>query len=308
MISLALSTSWNALRHSDARKLLLETKEAGFSQIELSFNLAPSAVADIARVWEDCGTRPVSVHNYCPIPDGLKQERAMPDCFSMASLDPQERRLALNFSKRTIDTAQALGAKAVVLHCGRVEMPEKTRVLICLYEEGLRDAKVYEELKSALIKERQQKHRPFLDNTLKSLDEINKYAEHKKIDLGIETRFYYREIPSFEEIGIILNEFRDSRIFYWHDSGHAQLMENLGMIKHSDFLESYAGRMLGIHLHDISGCRDHKSPSSGELDFSMFSPYLKKDTLKVIEAHHPSTAEELKEARVYLEKVLNGAA
>ncbi|MDI6606803.1 MAG: TIM barrel protein, partial [Candidatus Omnitrophota bacterium] len=205
---LALSTSWNALRHSDARKLLFEIKQMGFSEIELSFNLTPSVVADIVGVWEDCGTRPVSVHNYCPIPDGLKQERAMPDCFSMASLDPQERGLALNFTKRTIDTAQALGVQAVVLHCGRVELPERTRALICLYEEGLRGAKAFEELKSDIIKERQKNYKPFLDNTLKSLDEINKYAEYKKIYLGIETRFYYREIPSFEEIGIILDEFK----------------------------------------------------------------------------------------------------
>lgn len=305
---LALSTSWNALRHSDGETLLFEIKQLGFGKIELSFNLTHSMVEGIGRALDDFGIRVVSVHNYCPIPGGLEQEKALPDCFAMSSLDAQERAAALNFTKRTIDTAAALGAKAVVLHCGRVEFPERTRALISLYEKGFKSTKEFEELKSDIIKQRQDRCRPFFDNTLKSLEGINKYAEYKKIYLGIETRFYYREIPSFEEIGIILNKFKGSKIFYWHDTGHAQLMENLGMAKHKDFLERYADRMLGIHLHDISGCEDHKSPSRGELDFSILTPYLKKDTLKVVEAHHPATAEELKKAKVYLERVLDEPA
>ena len=303
-MSLAISTSWNAHRFDDGEKLLFEINQLGFKAIELSFNLSPEMVDEIADSARRLKISIGSLHNYCPVPDGLNRKQTFPDHYSMASLDKEERFLAVKYTKRTIDTAVRLGAKVVVLHCGRVEVPDYTRQLINLYNQGNNNSEEFLELKAKMFRERALEAEKFLAQALISIEELNAYARTKGVLLGIETRFYYREIPNLEEIGVILDKFSsDSQVYYWHDTGHAQLMENLGLAKHKDFLERYGRRLIGAHLHDILGCQDHLAPLEGQIDFNILKPYLKKNVLKVIEAHQPATAERLINSRKFISQI-----
>jgi sugar phosphate isomerase/epimerase len=303
---LAISTSWNAYRYNNARDLLFEIKELGLNDIELSFNLTEPMVSEVRGIAHEFGLNIVSLHNYCPIPDGFGRKEALPDCYSLSSLNSEERNAAVKYTKRTIDKALDLGAKAVVLHCGRVEIDDRTRKLISFFDEGRVNSKEFKELKRDFLMERSERAEDFLVKVLDSLEELEVYARGKGIGLGIENRFYYREIPSFEEVGIILGKFKGSKIFYWHDTGHAKVMQNLGFIKEDDYLEAYSKDLLGVHLHNIVGCDDHQAPIRGDLDFSKLKPYIKRDTIKVIEAHHPATAAEIKDSVELLKGVFDG--
>lgn len=302
---LILSTSWNASDYDKAKDMLFEIKKLGFTDLELSFNLTASMVSEIAQVLKNNGFKIRSVHNFCPVPESFKRVEALPDCYSMASLDEGERRSALEYTKRSIDTASTLGASAIVLHCGRVQMQDRTRELIDLYHRGLKDTRGFLALKEEFVRERASISQPFFDRVLKGLEELNAYAQKKGVNLGVENRFYYREIPNLDELGIIFEEFKSSRIFYWHDTGHARIMENLGFAPSRGYLDSYSQVMIGTHIHNVLGCLDHQAPSKGDLDFLELKPYLKKETLKVIEAHRPATAEELKKSKGLLEKVFD---
>ena len=306
LMAFALSASWNAFRHTDGNQLLFEIKQAGFREIELSFNLTVSMVQQIQKTAGREGLDIISLHNYCPIPDEVPREEALPDCYSISSCDEVERNFALKYAKRSIETAAELGAKAVVLHCGRVEVADNTRPLVDLVNRGLKGSKEFKSMFDRAVQERKSVAQKFLAQALRSLDELNAWARERNVLLGVETRFYYREIPSFEEIGIILDKFKGSNISYWHDTGHAQIMEMVGFSRHAEFLKHYGSRMVGIHLHDVLNGQDHLAPSQGTVDFNQLTPYLSKDTLKVIEAHHPATVDQLKKSEEYLRRVFDG--
>ncbi len=298
---LALSTSWNASQYSRAKDIIEEIKRLGFKQVELNFNLDSALVEEMFSLKEQGVMEVVSVHNFCPLPPGISRKQASPDIFSLSALDEKERNQAVGYTQKTIDTACKIGAKTVVLHLGKVQIKEKIRELAKLYAN--QDQQRYTRLKGQMLKEREEKSRPFFNQALRSLGQLCRYAQKQQVTLGIENRYYFSEIPTPEEMEIILTTFPGPPLYYWHDIGHAQVYENLDFFDHRSILDKFSRRMIGIHLHDIEGIDDHRAPGKGKFDFTMLNTYLDDNVLKVLEPHYPATAEDVIKAKQYLESL-----
>ncbi|MCM8779987.1 MAG: sugar phosphate isomerase/epimerase, partial [Candidatus Omnitrophica bacterium] len=246
---LAISTAWNYAHAKNGSQIIEEIKKLGFGQIELNFSLERITLEEILGFVKQGEIKVSSVHNFCPIPEGLAKEIALPDYYNLASFDETERQKAVFFTKKTIDTAKGFAAEAVVLHCGRNEIYDSTRKLIVLYQKGLKDSAQFQEAKIEMRKARKKVAQKHFAQALKSLKELANYAKDNNIALGIENRFYWREIPSLDEVGIILEKFKKYPVYYWHDTGHARIFEDLGFVRQNAYLDLYYSKMLGRHLH-----------------------------------------------------------
>lgn len=302
----SISTSWNAAICANGKEIVSEIKALGINKLELGFSLCQKILQEILKFKKNGIVQIESVHNFCPVPPGYEPLKFMPDYFSLSSLDEEKRRKAVELTIASMYTAQEAQAKALIIHAGRVEIEDRLKELAILFIQGLKQTKHYQNVMKEMIKERAENKKPFFTSLLRSLEELLKKAEKLGLNLCLENRFYYREIPSLDEIGKIFAYFANSQnLFYWHDIGHAQVAENLGISSQLDYLNSYAKKMLGIHLHDVKGTQDHKVPGEGDFDFSLIKPYLKNETLMVLEVHQPATAAQMAKGISYLRNIFN---
>jgi sugar phosphate isomerase/epimerase len=298
---IGLSTAWTSHDARTGAEILDPIVDLGFGAVELEYRITGKLFQEILPRIRAHEIRILSIHNYFPVPEILSPEQASGDCFSLSSLDREEREKGIYYTCRTIERAHDLEARAVVLHLGRVETDLPRNGLQQIYWEGEWKDKGAELLQQEQ-EERRQLRDPHLDALLFSLDKIIKQAERLGVMVGIENRYYLREMPDKEEIGIILDQFRGGPIGYWHDTGHAAVFETLGIGKHEELLKAYAPRMVGIHLHDCQGIDDHKPPGKGEIAFEMVKQYIPEQVIKIMEIHPQAQGEEILEGLAFLKE------
>ncbi len=296
---IALSTVYNISKHKDPVAMVEEIKSLGFSAVELNLEVPESFISEIAK-----RIKIVSVHNYCPKLDFIPLGRTIYSPYNFSAADETERLTSVKLTKKTIDVANSVGAKAIVVHSGEVDMAITGRTLAKKYNET-KGNNEYKKFLETFLSERKSKSKIFLETVLKSFDEILIYAERKKVKIGVENRFWANEIPSFEEYKIIFQKFYGTSLGLWYDVGHSIVAEKQGLVKnHLDFLENYSDRLLGVHLHDVIDVYDHKAPGTGEVNFTEIAKFLNEDTILVNETHPASTKEDLIKSQEMLNKIL----
>lgn len=278
----SLSTCWNSHRHTEGRAMLREIRDLGFEYAELSHGIRISLLPGIFEAVEAGEIKISSLHNFCPLPMGV--DRAAPNIYKFSSEDRRERESAFKHTVKTLDTAVRVKAKLVVLHTGCVDMKDYTDTLIEMVGEGKKDTPKFEKLCREVREVREKKKARYMENALESIRRIVDEAKPRGLKLGIENREALEEIPFESDYAMFMGELRDPTVVYWHDTGHAQIKENLGFINHKAHLESMQARLYGFHVHDVEfPGRDHRPPGKGTIDWEALKPLVKPEHLKVFE-------------------------
>ena len=282
--------------------MLREIRDLGFPCAELSHSTRISLLPGILEAVDAGEIQISSLHNFCPLPMGVTY--AAPNLYQFSAERQRERELAQRYTVKTIEFAARVKAPVVVLHAGSIEMKDYTDKLLELVARGQKETPKYAKLCTELDEKREAKKGPFVERVNELLKKLLETAEAQGIKLGIENRQALEELPLESDFQFLFRELPSPNLGYWHDTGHAQIKENLGFVGHAMHLESLRDRVIGFHIHDVEfPGRDHCAPGSGMIDFAALRPLVKPDQLKVFEFSPSLTVDEVKRGADYVKQI-----
>ena len=302
-MALGISTVWKSTRVGSGKELITAIEGVGplVDGIELEYRVPQAWYEEIRPQLKRESPRVLSIHNFFPLPEGKDPQKASGDLYFFTSDDPEERRMAVKQTIRTVEIAEDLGAGTVFLHLGRVAMDRSLRdELKALWIQGKGQSPEAEEVRTGILGLRKSRARPYFDRVLQALDRLNREAVRRGVLLGVENRYYIDEIPGPDEVEAILKEFAGGAVKYWHDVGHAHVLDWAGFSGFGDLLERYHQDLGGIHLHDARGYRDHLAPGAGEIIFSKIFPIIPPGAIRIAEIGPAEKEDQVKKGLNFL--------
>jgi sugar phosphate isomerase/epimerase len=273
----ALSTMWAIGQFPGLAGFFKAGRELGFSQFELN-HAVNSAMLDGLSLPSTITV----VHEPCPADVSVAELKRRN--WLISALDEEDRQRGVLAIRRSIDLAHMLGVGAVVVHPGQVDIdPALESALVNLYKAGRVDEPEYALAQARLVAAREAQAGRNLSAVRRSLLDLAEHAARAGVQLGLENRLHYYEIPLPDELDELLALDVDGVVAYWHDTGHAQVLENLGLQTHEEWLGRFGIRMIGVHLHDVVGVKDHLAAGLGQVDWEMVAGYLPAGALRTCE-------------------------
>jgi len=282
--------------------MLREIRGLGFEYAELSHGVSISLMPGILAAVNAGEIKISSLHNFCPLPMGVTH--AAPNLYEFSAEKDYERELAIRYTLKTFEFAGLVKAPAVVLHLGSMELKDYTGRLCDLLERDGTPSPQFEKLRAEAVAKREAVKGKFVTRMYETLRKLLPEAEKRGLKLGCENRQALEEIPIESDFASFFREFASPNVAYWHDVGHAQIKENLGLIRHVTHLESLANRLVGFHVHDVQyPAYDHAAPGTGTIDYAALKPFVKPEHIKVFELSPGLLVEKVKTGVAHVKKI-----
>ena len=292
--------------------MLQEMAGLGFTHVELSHGIRITLVPGIIRAVQEGVVQISSTHYFCPLPTGVTQ--AAPNLFEPSALESAEHEQWLRHTKRSIDFAVQVGARVLVCHLGRVSFfwfnpAQKLRAYLREHSDAGRTLgdKSYHALLAKSLARLRRRMPPYWARMKQSVAAVSDYAQQKGVKLGFENREKFEELPLDGDYAEFLAEFpAEAPVGYWHDTGHADIKEGMGLLEHRAHLEKLSSRTIGWHLHDVSADgKDHQPVGAGRIDFKMVSGFWRPEHLLTLELSPRVTVDDVKASKARIEALIS---
>lgn len=304
---ISLSTSFAAGRFDDGEALVEALKAFGVPGIELEYRITEKMFHQMRPALKSGRLSVTSVHNFFPHPAAFARLAPSGDLFSLADTDRERRRLAVAWTQRTIEHANDLEARFVVLHGGRVEITSDLEALHGFLRSGAMETEAAQAFLSTQIDRRDRAKGPHMDALCFSLDRLLETAQRNGVGLALENRFHLHELPGPGDFQFFFEEFRGAPLGYWHDTGHAHAAHRLTLLPPGELPPECGDHLMGVHLHDAQGLDDHLPPGSGEIDFASLKDLVRDDTPLVMELRPGTTNEAVQNGLNHLRRIFASA-
>ena len=285
-LKVSFSTMWaQQPRFADLARFRDAVAAFGYDAIEVSHSTAEVGLRALLAEGHPAVS---SLHAPAPrrdLPDGRTNGEA-----NLASMDEGQRALAIAETLRSVDFAADAGLPYVVVHLGGVgdSRSDLERHLRRLHEAG-ETGEAINAAREALRYWRQSAAALYLETAGRSLAALVEYASPRSVAIGIESRLSYHEIPLPDEALHLLQPYDNDVAGFIYDTGHCEVQARLGMIDRDAWFPALTPRMIGAHLHDVSGIVDHRAPGNGTLDWAYVAAAIPPGALRVLEInqHEP---------------------
>jgi sugar phosphate isomerase/epimerase len=291
--------------------MLREIARLGFEYVELSHGIRITLVPGILRAIEEGVIKVASTHNFCPLPTGVVQPA--PNLFEPSNSEHREHDQWLRHTKRSIDFAAQVKARVIVCHLGSVKFfwfnpARKIRQYLDQHPEAGRDLndKAYAELLEKSLAKLRKRMGPYWRQTQASIGEVIEYAGQRGVRLGFENREKFEELPlDADHLELLGSLPATAPVGYWHDTGHADIKEGMGLLRQREHLQKMAPRTIGFHLHDVDAKgHDHQPIGGGHIDFKMISSFWRPEHLLTLELSPRVTVDEVRSSKVRIDALL----
>jgi sugar phosphate isomerase/epimerase len=278
--------------------MVREMVDLGFEAIELSHGLRLALVPGVMKAVEERIVRIAS------------------NLFEPSAADPRERENWVRQTKRSIDFTAQLGTDTLVCHLGSVRFnwfrpSRRLEAYLRTHPEAVTSGDpVYRALLERALAKLRERMGPFWQRTQDCLGAVTEYASAHGVRLALENRESFEELPlDGDYAGFLAGLPPPLPVGYWHDTGHAQIKADLGVIEHRRLLGDNAGRLIGFHLHDVNAeGEDHQAVGSGHVDFQMVSEFWQPEHRLTLELGPRSTVEDVVVSKRVIDGLIKGLA